>query len=327
MGCKNTVVVNLDTAVLAETYPKTFDLVLCDAPCSGEGMFRKNELAVGEWSLENVEMCAERQREILENVAKCVKSGGLLIYSTCTFSLEENEMNVAWFLDNFGDFELVDVSEGLKEVTSDGIMLDTHTYDMKKTRRFYPHVSKGEGQFIALFKRRLSEAEGVASVSKKDKKKKSSVEKIAKADIELVAEAEKFLRENLRSGFENGVKYTLIALNGRAYLKPDVELPPYSVFAAGVCVGEMVGKRFAPHHQLFSAFGRDFVRRINLTQSSPETFDYLRGLEISVADTLVSDGKSDGYAALLIDGCPLGGGKVSGGVCKNHYPKGLRNQQ
>lgn len=327
MGCKNTVVVNLDTAVLAETYPKTFDLVLCDAPCSGEGMFRKNELAVGEWSLENVEMCAKRQREILGNVAKCVKGGGLLIYSTCTFSLEENEMNVAWFLDNFGDFELVDVSEGLKEVTSDGIMLDTHAYDMKKTRRFYPHVSKGEGQFVAVFKRELCESENAVSVSKKDKKKKSVAEKIAKADLELVAEAGKFLRENLRSGFENEVKYTLIALNGRAYLKPDIELPPYSVFAAGVCVGEMVGKRFAPHHQLFSAFGRDFVRRINLTQNSPETFDYLRGLEISVADTLVSDGKSDGYAALLIDGCPLGGGKVSGGVCKNHYPKGLRNQQ
>lgn len=327
MGCKNTVVVNLDTAVLAETYPEVFDVVLCDAPCSGEGMFRKNELAVEEWSLENVDMCAERQREILANVVKCVKSGGMLIYSTCTFSLEENEMNVAWLLDNYKDFELVDVSDELKSVTSDGIMIDGCSYDMKKTRRFYPHVSKGEGQFIAVFERTVGNYEAIAESDKKDKKRKSAPEKINKADAELVAEAERFLKENLRDGFEAGVKYTLIALNGRAYLKPDIILPSYSVFAAGVCVGEMVGKRFAPHHQLFSAFGKDFVRRVELRQSSPETADYLRGLEIPVSDKLVFDRKSDGYAAILVDGCPLGGGKVSGGVCKNHYPKGLRNQQ
>ena len=98
MGCRNTTVINLDTAVLAEVYPEKFDVVLCDAPCSGEGMFRKNRQAIDEWSLENVMMCAGRQIEILENFAKCVAAGGSLIYSTCTFSLEENEMNVRWLL-------------------------------------------------------------------------------------------------------------------------------------------------------------------------------------------------------------------------------------
>ena len=124
-----------DTAVLAEVYPDKFDLVLCDAPCSGEGMFRKNERAVEEWSEENVKMCAERQREILSNVAKCVKKGGMLLYSTCTFATEENEENVAWFLDTHPDFALAEASDGLKNATADGLMLDGCKYDMKKCRR------------------------------------------------------------------------------------------------------------------------------------------------------------------------------------------------
>lgn len=327
MGCRNTVVVNLDTAVLAETYPEKFDFVLCDAPCSGEGMFRKNSQAVDEWSLQNVEMCAERQREILGNVAKCVAPSGKLIYSTCTFSLEENEMNVAWFLDNFSDFELDSVSSELEAVTSGGILLDGCPYDMTKARRFYPHVSKGEGQFIAVLKRSASESRPEAKETKKDKKKKQQQEKTRKEDAELLAAAREFLKENLRSDFENGAEYELVALGSRAFLKPDIDLPKYGVFAAGVCVGEMMGKKFAPHHQLFSAFGGAFKRRVLLKQSDAETVAYLKGLEINVADREKFADKADGWAAVLVDNCPLGGGKISGGVCKNHYPKGLRNQQ
>ena len=159
MGAKNTVVVNLDTAEIAELYPQKFDLVLCDAPCSGEGMFRKNKLAIDEWNEDNVTMCAERQREILSNVAKCVAPQGILLYSTCTFSLEENEMNVAWFLDSHKDFELVPVSDILSRHTSDGICLDGCGYDMTLTRRFYPHVSNGEGQFIALMRRSFADSD------------------------------------------------------------------------------------------------------------------------------------------------------------------------
>ena len=122
------------------------------------------------------------------------------------------------------------------------------------------------------------------------------------------------------------MKYTLVAINGRAYLKPDVDLPKYGIFAAGVCVGEIVGKRFVPHHQLFSAFGNEFVRRVKLVQGEKATADYLKGMEINVLSKLEYEGKSEGYAAVIIDGCAVGGGKISSGVCKNHYPKGLRNQ-
>ncbi len=329
MGCRNTVVVNLDTAVLAEAYPEKFDVVLCDAPCSGEGMFRKNDRAIDEWSPENVNMCAERQKEILANVAKCVAHSGKLIYSTCTFSLEENEMNVAWFLDNFSDFELVNVTPELQKITSDGINYDGCKYDMTKTRRFYPHISKGEGQFVAVFERVCGDSGDISNdhSHKKDKKKKAPQERNNRADAELISEAELFLKENLREGYAENVKYELIALGGKAYLKPDVALPPYGVFAAGVCVGEIVGKRFVPHHQLFSAFGGDFKRKVLLKQGDSETLDYIKGMEIPVSDKEEYEKQADGWAAVLIDNCPLGGGKISGGVCKNHYPKGLRNQQ
>ena len=323
LGAKNTVVVNLDTAVLAETYPMTFDIVLCDAPCSGEGMFRKNSVAIDEWSLENVEMCAERQREILTNVSKCVKLGGRLVYSTCTFSLEENEMNVRWFLDNFPDFILCDVEDELKAVTSDGIDLQDCEYDMTKARRFYPHVSKGEGQFIAVFER-VSGEEPV--FERKRKEKKSSRGGSAGEETAQIALAKAFLDENLRADFLEGLDLTLFALNGSIYLKPNVDLPKYGVFAAGACVGEVQGKRFVPHHQLFSAFGNDFKRKICLKSGARELVDYLHGLEIPSEPFEVFEDRADGWAAVLVDGCALGGGKISNGICKNHYPKGLRNQ-
>ena len=328
MGCRNTVVVNLDTAILAETYPDKFDVVLCDAPCSGEGMFRKNDRAIEEWSLQNVEMCAERQREILTNVAKCVSPGGKLIYSTCTFSLEENEKNVEWFLDNVTDFVLADVLPELKSVTCDGICFDGCRYDMTKTRRFYPHVSKGEGQFIAVLERSPSapcDSAEDAHSSKRNKKKNNAQERITREDAELLKAAADFLAENLCEDYASGVKYYLVVLNGRAFLKPEIDLPKYGVFAAGVCVGDLMGRKFAPHHQLFSAFGNSFKRRIALKQSDARIEAYLKGLEINVEGAVIFDGKPTGWAAVLVDGCPVGGGKISDTVCKNHYPKGLRN--
>ena len=218
---------------------------------------------------------------------------------------------------------LCDVEEELKRVTSDGICLEGCDYDMTKTRRFYPHKSKGEGQFIAVLQRG---GEAVAEIEERSsRKKKTADRKPSREEIELLAAARAFLSENLRAGFENGVEYKLHALNGKAYLKRDIALPSYGVFASGVCVGEMNGKRFLPHHQLFSAFGTGFVRKVQLSSSDELTEAYLKGMEIAIDGKAESEGKTEGWAAVLVDGCALGGGKISSGVCKNHYPKGLRN--
>ena len=324
MGATNTVVCNLDTAVLAELYPNLFDLVLCDAPCSGEGMFRKNVRAVEEWSEENVKMCAERQREILTNVAKCVKSGGRLLYSTCTFALDENEMNVEWFLNEHKDFRLVPVTDGLRNHTSDGINLDGCDIDMTMCRRIYPHRSSGEGQFIALFERDAS-AE-ITETQKKDRKdkrgKSNGAPKKNRAELDAIDAARKFLEENLIS-MPRG---EIIMLGGFIYIAPSITLPEYNVFSAGVCIGESQKGRIVPHHQLFSAMGREFKRKVILSGLSDAAKKYLSGEEI-LAEGLVetADGKENGWAAVMIDGCAVGGAKISGGVAKNHYPKGLRN--
>ncbi|MBQ8409842.1 MAG: NOL1/NOP2/sun family putative RNA methylase [Clostridia bacterium] len=323
LGCKNTVVCNLDTAVLAEHYPNVFDLVLCDAPCSGEGMFRKNERAIEEWSEENVLMCAERQREILGNVAKCVKSGGRLVYSTCTFSPEEDEMNVKWFLDMHPEYVLTDAMDALVQNTSDGIMLEGCSYDMTKCRRIWPHASQGEGQFIAVFEKSNTSDENICGKPQKDKKgKKQPDQKRSRTETEAIAAAHKFLKENLIRELQG----ELVLLGEYVYLKPNIQLPPFGVFTAGVCIGELQKGRFVPHHQLFSAYGKEFKRRLELSGDDYRTEGYLKGEEIPCEDQVVCDAEKTGWAAVLIDGCPTGGGKISGSVCKNHYPKGLRNQ-
>ncbi len=124
LGLKNTVTTCMDTKKLAKTFPEMFDLIMCDAPCSGEGMMRKEEAAVTEWSVGNVQMCAQRQGEILENAVKLLKNGGYIIYSTCTFSLEENEMTVDMFLNNHPDFEIVKPTDRVIENSVDGIFFD-----------------------------------------------------------------------------------------------------------------------------------------------------------------------------------------------------------
>ena len=151
LGLKNTVVTCMDTEKLASRFQNTFDLVMVDAPCSGEGMFRKEEIAVSEWSNENVLMCAKRSAEILENAVKTLKSGGYIVYATCTFSLEENEMTIDAFLQNHPEFELVPANERVVKSTADGVKFSgCKCENIHFARRFYPHIAKGEGQFMAV---------------------------------------------------------------------------------------------------------------------------------------------------------------------------------
>lgn len=301
LGIKNALVTSLDTARLAEMFSSYFDLVLCDAPCSGEGMFRKYDEALTEWSEENVKLCAERQKQILANLAGLVRDGGYLLYSTCTYSEEENEGVVADFLASHPDFSLCEVKGELKASTTDGLN------GMIKARRFYPHVSRGEGQFIALLKKdeNLGNLPTILY--------KESIKSLAKDEIAVV---NKFISDNIRGEvtgrFVKWGEYIALIPHG-------LPLPPYSVFMPGIILGEVKKNNFFPHHQLFSAYGERFTRKENLTKDDPRTEKYLRGEEI---DTSVTD---SGWCAVTYEGVALGGGKISGGKVKNHYPKGLRN--
>ena len=300
LGIKNAVVTSLDTAKIGDMFDSYFDLVLCDAPCSGEGMFRKYDEAVEEWSEENVRLCAERQTEILDNLAGSVREGGYLLYSTCTYSPEENEGVVTGFLKSHPNFSLCPVREELISATADGIM------GMKEARRFYPHKTPGEGQFIALLKK--GESTGKMSTILY----KESLKLPTKEESAVFA---RFVKENL-SATPSG---RIIKWGEQLALIPhDLPIPPYSVFMPGIMLGEVKKGNFFPHHQFFSALGSEFIRREDLTKGDPRVQKYLRGEEI---DTYLPGG----WCAVLYEGIPLGGGKASGGRIKNHYPKGLRN--
>ena len=308
LGIRNAVVTSLDTAELPKLYSDFFDLVIADVPCSGEGMFRKSDEALSEWSEENVLACAKRQREIISNAATLVSCGGYLLYSTCTYSLEENEMVVDAFLREHTDYELVPVKDELCRATRDGICFEgAWCKNLNLTRRFYPHVSEGEGQFIALMRRRAGEGSSRPVLYKDTSKPITKEEKAA---------IDRFFKETLLE-VPNG----RIVKSGEniVILSHGYPIPPKSVFSAGVLLGTVEKGLFFPSHQFFSAYGKLFKRQEKLTRGDERVKKYLRGEEI---DAVSVDGS--GWCSVLYESVALGGGKASCGRIKNHYPKGLR---
>lgn len=301
LGLHNCVTTCLDTGRLAQSFPDFFDIVMVDAPCSGEGMFRKQEQAVTEWSEENVKMCAERQREILENAVACLKDGGYIIYATCTFSLEENEMVIDAFLSKHPEFSLVPVKKEVAECTCDGIAFENcKNESLRLARRFYPHISPGEGQFVAVLKSTLPcTLSPRAFTAEKDK-----------VDPAVFA----FLDETLTEYDKSKVKM----YNGNpVYFGGDFTLKKGAAFCCGITIGEVKKDRVIPHHQFFMAMGKYFKRKIELSPESEQMRKYLHGEEIDASC-------EKGWAVVTTMSCSVGGIKVANGKGKNHYPKGLR---
>ncbi|MDO4488877.1 MAG: SAM-dependent methyltransferase [Eubacteriales bacterium] len=256
MGFSNDVVSQASPAELSAVFPEFFDCVVVDAPCSGEGMMRKDETAVEEWSVENVELCIRRQKEILKEAVKMLKPGGTLVYSTCTFEPGENEEHAQWLIDTYGDFTLV------------------------SEKTFYPHLERGEGQYCAVLKRDGEKQPGSVSVR----------------DIE---------RRLSRSGIH--------------------------ILRAGVTEGETLmdkkkGKIYVPSHAEVMAtvfYDNPFVNALNI-RDLDTALEYLKGNVLRTVDDAEYKNDKDGFIGVYFDGYPLGLGKKSGNVIKNHYPKGLR---
>ena len=308
LGVRSAVVTSLDTAELGELYSEFFDVVVCDAPCSGEGMFRKSEEAIEDWSEENVAACRERQLMILENVLGTLKSGGLLLYSTCTYSIEENEGVISELLRRHPELRLIPAKDAVCAVTADGIALEGRS-ELRLTRRFYPHRSRGEGQFLAVLEKRESEEN---TTKKKTILYKNTEIPLSKQEVAIVSEF-------FKKSFKSIPRGRLIKQGEGISLIPfDTPIPPSRVFMAGVMVGEIKGKLLFPHHQLFSAYGDMMKSGFELTDVDGAAERYLRGEE------LLAENMPDGWCAVRYHGCSLGGGKVSAGRLKNHYPKGLR---
>ena len=304
LGLKNVVTTCMNTEKLAKNFPKVFNMIMVDAPCSGEGMFRKEDIAVTEWSVDNVKMCAQRQREILENASRALKDGGYIVYATCTFSLEENEMTVDNFLSDHPEFELLPVKKAVEENTADGIMFEKcKCKNIHYARRFYPHKSRGEGQFMAV----LHNTNPYFDCYTQKPQKKDKTDKIVTA----------FLNDTLTDYEEENVT----AYNGNpVYFTPDFEIKKGVAFSCGVTIGEIRKNYIQPHHQFFMAMGDAFKRKIELTPDSEDLKKYLHGEEIRT-------NCENGWAVVTVNGCSVGGAKVVSGVAKNHYPKGLRTKK
>ncbi len=310
MGLTNQIITSTDAPTLGAAYSGFFDVVVVDAPCSGEGMFRKYPEAVGEWSPQNVTACQKRQLEILEGIEGALKPGGELIYSTCTFSLEENEEVVREFLLRHPGYRLLPVPDAVKAVTAPGVLLpegdcDTVTSIHQHTRRFYPHSGRGEGQFVARFQK------GEGDTPKTKQQKKSALKPLSKEEARVF---EAFLQETVGDA---ALLEDAVVLKGNICLVPK-GVPVFEgiTYGAGVRAGRVEKGRFIPEHWFSMAYGSRFLHKIDFACDDPNLFRYLRG------ETFPHEGR--GWGCVLVDGCPVGLVKISGGVCKNHYPKGLR---
>ena len=299
LGVRNGVVSSCHPQTLCEGLAGYFDRVLVDAPCSGEGMFRREPKAAAEWSLAHVEACAARQLAILESASLAVRPGGVMVYSTCTFSPEENEGVADAFLKRNPEFILEDcgVSFGrpaLPELGGGRARL------RQAGRRIFP-ADGGEGHFAVRFRR-----EGRAE-------RNPSSGSPAKPDPALM--------EWYGALFTDIPWGDFYQAGGKLAILPP-EAPPLKglgVLRAGVWAAEQAKGRLEPCHGLFMAARPDAVRRL-LALSSQEAAAaaFLRGEEIPCD-------LAPGFAGVAVDGVMLGFGKVSGGRLKNRYPKGLRN--
>ena len=311
LGIRNAVVLNETPAHLAEMFDSYFDKILVDAPCSGEGMFRKNEDACGEWSLSNVEICGERQDEILDCAAAMLKPGGRLVYSTCTFAPNENEGSVYRFLKRHPEFDTV-VAKSYEGMTVG--RLDWYTNDaawqeqIARTIRLWPHRLKGEGHYLAVL-----EKEGSLSADYKGYCKNQPEKGISEKDC---VEFFDFCKENLKQ-IPQGNK---IKFGEQLYLIPE-EMPALKglkVLRPGLHLGTMKKNRFEPSHALALALSdKEVQHHVKLSSDSYDIKAYLNG------QTLNHEGDK-GWYLILVDGYSIGWSKLAGSVLKNHYPKGLR---
>ncbi len=313
MGVSNCVVCSERPERMAEFFPMFFDRILVDAPCSGEGMFRKEEAARGEWSLENVRMCADRQALILEEAAKMLKPGGVLVYSTCTFSPEENEGTVSTFLQKHGACYIEET--GLEKQFSPG-RADWIQYPaagIEHTLRLWPHLLRGEGHYVARL-RKGSDGERRERESLKKGIRES------RADKKLWKQMEEVMTEELGIGDrwkEEHAGYVM-RFGEQIYMMPKdmISLTGMRVLRPGLQLFTEKKNRFEPAHALaLSMHSGDMDRCVEL--DNQEVLAYLRG------ESLSSRGQK-GWIVLSWKGYPVGFGKASGGQIKNHYPKGLR---
>lgn len=326
MGVRNALVISEDPRNISDRFYGFFDKILVDAPCSGEGMFRRSDVAINEWSLDNVANCAKRQEWILDEAAKMLREGGTLCYSTCTFSKEENELQIVNFLERHEEFSLGEMTqfEGMKQGFAAG------EYDSVGIRIF-PHEANCEGHYLCKLvkKRRMS---GQESGCHEDEAANKVMPlggfepELSKKDAADLKEMYKFFDETFseESDFKEYIKERKITrFKDRVYLLPKEcpKLDGLKVLRPGLHLGTILKNRFEPGHALAKCLScYDVKRACILEPDGDEAKKYIAG------ETFNFDGDLPGWYVVFAGIYPLGWGKLTNSIMKNHYPKGLRKR-
>lgn len=285
MGVENMAVTNTTVDKLTSIFDSCFDKILVDAPCSGEGMIKKHDVALENWSIENVQFCAKRQKEILEHAYTMLKKDGILVYSTCTYSIEENEEVVQNFLKNHEDIELMDPQ----------VYFGRKAFFNLDCRRIFP-MDGGEGHFIAKFK------------------KKSG--KIGKLPVLKSMKMDPIVKQFLNEQLEIKPCYYYVSQDKVFGMNfPFIDFKKIKVLRQGVYIGDIVKKRFEPAHAFYMVAGWKYLKNVNL---SLEEMDYF------IHGNVLNVESPKGYIAVCYQNYPFGFGKSDGKQIKNKIPKGLR---
>lgn len=301
-GFDNVVVTNNDPLALGRL-GATFDVVLVDAPCSGEGMFRKDADSVSEWSEENVQLCCERQQRIVSDVWPALNENGLLIYSTCTYNLRENEENVRWIMDNLGA-EIVELQMDENWKISSSLSPESKV----AVNRFLPHRTCGEGFFLAVL-RKTSEAEEFAGSKKKEKKQKAKPAPVPAGLERLVLHPERYAFREI-----NG-KWRAYPPQVSAFLEQSVGL---KILNAGILLGEQKGKDLIVSHAL--ALSND----LNRAAFPVENVDRQTAVNYLRKEPVVLPDAPTGYVLLAYEDSPIGFVKNIGNRVNNLLPNEWR---
>ena len=312
LAVANALVLNEHPQRLENRFAGFFDRVLVDAPCSGEGMFRKEEAAVTDWSPETVAMCADRQVEILRSAARMLRPGGKLVYSTCTFAPQENEGVVSRFLAEHPDFSIVKTdapwfSAGRPDWVENPAEGIEHTF------RLWPHKLGGEGHYAAVLEKSGdSAAEAVRCGRPTGRTASGRPHRAAPTD------PEELLRKFCKDTGAVLPQGRLLPFGQSLFLVPEImpELQGLKVLRAGLELGQVLKNRFEPAHA-WALWLKTAASVADFPADSPQIAAYLRGEAIS--------GPQKGWTLLTCDGLSLGWVKGSGGILKNHLPKALRH--
>lgn len=307
-GIGNVLVLSEEPGKLEEYFPEYFDKILIDAPCSGEGMFRKDKKMVKAWEEHGPAFFAKLQKSIITQAARMLKPGGMMLYSTCTFDPEENEGTISYLLDQYPEFQIVEMKGydgfacGKPEVT------ESKNPDFLKTVRIWPHKMHGEGHYLALLKKREVQEDAPKRWTNAKPKK---------------------VPEEILDFFQNiswDMDWSRLELYSEKvyYMPKDIpNVKGIRFLRTGLYLGDYKKNRFEPSQSLAMCLKQEeYKHTVNLMAEDARVIRYLKGETLDVSDLVPL--KEKGWQLVLVDGYPLGWGKLSNGTLKNKYLPGWR---